>query len=107
MNAVDQVRQAIEDHGRPYWVAYVPMRVVRQLPAATLTELLATAPVNNKNMRERSMLAWAHQHRGETITTSLVAQMMQVSQPTAKNFLKAHTHLFTFVKRGTYKIEEQ
>ena len=103
MNPIDQVRNALAEHGRPYWVAYVPMPVVRQVPYATLVELMAEAPVNNKGLKERAMLAWANQNHDTLITTAEVADMMGVSHPTAKKFLQAHADIFMFVKRGTYK----
>ena len=104
MTPTEQVRNAIAQYGRPYWVTYVPMSIVKQVPYTQLVKMMDEAQIVDRNTKQRTMLAWAAANSGTEITTQQVADMMGVSHPTAKKFLKEHANRFTFVKRGTYKV---
>lgn len=105
MNPTEKVAAAIAEHGRPYWVAFVPMNVVREVPYSDLIALLAASPRHtDSDTRTKEMLAWCDQNLFEMVTVREVAEMMGVSHPTAKKFILAHPHRFKFVKRGTYEV---
>lgn len=105
MTPEEQVANALRTYGRPFWVAYIPMRVVKQVPYATLTALLAEVePHTTGNEKRRIMLKWCDEHLFDWVTVSEVAEIMGVSNPTAKKFIVENPHRFRFVKRGTYEV---
>lgn len=105
MNPTETVAAAIAEHGRPYWVAFVPMNTVRQVPYPELVALLSTAPRHTTHdERTRTMLTWCDNNLFAEITVKEAAEMMGVSHPTAKKFILAHPHRFKFLKRGTYEV---
>lgn len=104
MNPTEQVRKAIEKYGRPVWVAHVPMNIVRQVPNATLTEMLANARFVKANDRNRTTFNYLQDHTYDHITVEQLSQVMDVSEATARKFIKDNTGWFHKVQRGVWEI---
>lgn len=107
MTPLEQVAAAIEEHGSPNWVAYVPMNIVRQVPYELLVELLANAKKVRMNDKNRLMLNHALANADTTITTTEAAAIMQASIPTARKFLADNPALFSSTGRGKWVIKKK
>jgi hypothetical protein len=104
MTPTEQVAAAIMEHGRPQWVAYVPMRIVKEVPYPVLCDLLENAQVNRRVDKHRITIAWLEENTFEHITTNQLAEQMDVSNPTAKKFIEDNPFYFRTVKRGLWEI---
>lgn len=82
------------------------MSIVKQVPYTTLVELLINARKVRTDDKHRAILNYALANPDTLICTADVAAIMQVSLPTARNFLKDNPQLFTNRQRGNWYIRE-
>jgi hypothetical protein len=100
----EQCAAAIATYGRPQWVAYVPMRIVKEVPYPVLCDLLDNARLNRATDKHRVTMAWLEEHTYEHITTTQLAEQMDVSDATARKFVENNPFFFRTVKRGVWEI---
>lgn len=106
MTPIEQVATAIAEHGSPNWIAYVPSSVRRQVPYDIITALLANARKTRANDKHRLILNHILENPYTEITTAQVAQIMQVSVPTARAFIIDNPQHFTAHGRGKWMIRD-
>ena len=101
---IEQVANAIAEHGSPNWIAYVPSSVRRQVPYDILTALIANARKTRANDKHRLILNHIMANPYTEITTAQVAKIMQVSIPTARSFILDNPQHFNPHGRGKWMI---
>lgn len=106
MQPIEQVRKAIEQHGRPVWIAHVPMNIVRQVPYRVLGEMLATARIVKADDKKRIMFNYLQDNTYNEITIEQITEIMGVSEPTARKFIKENAGWFKKVSRGVWEIRD-
>jgi hypothetical protein len=103
---IEEVANAIAEHGSPNWIAYVPSSVRRQVPYDIITALLATARKTRADDKHRLILNHVLSNPYTEITTAQVAEIMQVSLPTARIFIADNPQHFTAHGRGKWMIRD-
>jgi Fic family protein len=104
MTPIEQVATAIAEHGSPNWIAYVPSSIRRQVPYDIITALLANARKTRPDDKHRMILNHIVENPNTETTTAQVAQIMQVSLPTARSFITDNPQHFTDQGRGKWMI---
>jgi hypothetical protein len=101
------VREAIEEYGRPAWLAYVPMRIIRIVPRDTLNEILSAAPqlMNKRADKYDALLEWAKDHLFEQFTTEELVEQSGFSYATTLKFLQ-ESPTFRKIKKGLWEIRD-
>jgi hypothetical protein len=108
LSPAEQVRQAIAEHGRPYWLGYVPMSVIRQVDSKLLGELIVAGgqPTTKRNDKYQEMLDWCYANAGEEISAYSLAEMFDMTPPTTRKFINDRIDLFKKVKHGFWTIRD-
>lgn len=106
-DAVKMVADALEEHGRPYWLGYVPMRIVKMVPKDTLKMLMdGTAPASGKRSdKYDALLEWAKDHLFEQFTTEQIVEVSGFSYQTTLKFLQ-ESPTFRKVKKGLWEVRD-
>ena len=106
-DAVRMVTDAIEEHGRPAWLGYVPMRIVRMIPKETLSFILeSTMPAPAKRSdKYDALLDWAKDHLFEQFTTEQIVEVSGFSYQTTLKFLQ-ESPTFRKVKKGLWEVRD-
>jgi hypothetical protein len=105
----EQVRKAIAEYGRPNWLGYVPMSIVRQVPPETLKELILNSGKvvpTKRDWKYQEMWDWCHKNAGTTISAYSLADMFGFSPPTTRKFIKYNPSLFRVVGHGFWEIRD-
>lgn len=105
--AVKMVSNAIEQYGRPAWLAYVPMRIVRLVPSETLNLLLEsnTSALTKRSDKYDALLEWASDHLFEQFTTEQIVEVSGFSYQTTLKFLQ-ESPTFRKVKKGLWEVRD-
>ena len=99
-----QVAEAIATHGRPVWIAHVPISIRRQVPYEDILRLLDGASLANRTVKEQAIRTYIAEHTYEEITTAQIAEIMQVSNSTARKYTEDHPDSFRPLRRGVWEI---
>lgn len=107
-NPEEQVRQAIEEHGRGVWLGYVPMSIVRQVPPDRLGELIRSGGkvAAKRDWKYQEMWDWCTNNVGTLVTAYSLADKFGFSPPTTRKFLKDNTQLFRVAGHGLWEIRD-
>ncbi len=103
-----QVVAAIETYGRPHWLGYVPMSVVRQIPPDVLGDIIRAggAPPTKRDNKYKQMIDWCYANAGEEISAYSLAEMFNMTPPTTRKFINDRIDLFRKVRRGFWVIRD-
>ena len=106
-DAIRIVSDAIDQYGRPAWLGYVPMRIVRKIPYETFTLLLESniSSLNKRSDKYGALLAWASEHLFEQFTTEQIVEVSGFSYPTTLKFLQ-ESPSFRKVKKGLWEVRD-
>lgn len=106
MSPVDQVRAAIEEYGRPAWIANVPFSTVKKVPYATIVEMLESAHASQPSMEKHQRVAayerWLASNAGAEVTIDDVCDRLGISVGHARRFVTDRPHLFSKARRGVW-----
>ena len=106
--AVEIVSKAIEEYGRPYWVAIVPSRIRKLIPYETLLEMMnnaGRAPVK-RSEKYQALIDWTQEHLYEEVTPQTIMEVGNISYPTALKFIGDRPDIFRKIKRGVYELRD-
>lgn len=105
--AINMVSQAIEEHGRPAWIGYVPMRIVKMIPRDTLTMLMESnvQALTKRADKYDALLEWAKDHLFEQFTTEQLVEISGFSYQTTLKFLQ-ESPTFRKIKKGLWEIRD-
>jgi hypothetical protein len=109
-HAVLAMRQALQDHGLPTALAYVPIRVRRLIPDHVLRDMLdetrrtqvATTPTSDTI--EQALTAYCDNHPYVIITTRALADVVGCSQHTVRKFIANKPHYFKRFNQYKWEI---
>ncbi len=106
--AIEIIADAIEEHGRPHWVAVVPSRIRKLVPYPTLLEMMNNAGrVSVKRVEKyQTIIDWTQEHLFEHITPQQVMDIGNISYPTALKFIGDRPDIFRKMKRGLYELRD-
>jgi hypothetical protein len=106
-DAVQMVTDAIAEYGRPAWLGYVPMRIIKMVPSATLSVLLEenTQAFTKRADKYDALLEWASDHLFEQFTTEQIVEISGFSYPTTLKFLQ-ESPTFRKVKKGLWEVRD-
>ena len=101
------VADAINEYGRPAWIGYVPMRIVKMVPSETMSLLLAdnTQALTKRADKYDALLEWASDHLFEQFTTEQIVEISGFSYPTTLKFLQ-ESPTFRKVKKGLWEVRD-
>lgn len=107
--AINEVKQAITDHGVPCWVAHISYPIRNAVPKEIIRELNSSAKVSegwSKQFDGRlifgrtnadgvaNIFVWAKQHIFEMVTVKQVAAECDVSESSARRTMNARPDMF-------------
>lgn len=102
----EQVRAAIEEYGRPAWVAAVPFRVIKQVPYEEVDEMLKSARRSDASFEKQTRVAsyesWLAENAGVEVTVSDVCERLSISVGHARRFIADRPHLLWKSRRGVW-----
>lgn len=106
--AVEIISNAIEEYGRPMWIAVVPSRIRKLVPYPTLLEMMDNAGrVAVKRVEKyQSIIDWTQEHLFEQVTPQQVMEVGDISYPTALKFIGDRPDIFRKIKRGLYELRD-
>ena len=108
--AVEMVAEAIETHGSPTWVAYVPMRIRKMVPAEIKTDLIKGAKASEGWGRQRdgrdTIIAWAKNNVFAEVTIKELAEIGEVSEATVRNLVKERMDIFRKIEGRKFEIRD-
>lgn len=106
-DAIQMVASALEEYGRPAWLGYVPMRIVKMVPSETLAMLMnGTTPATGKRAdKYDALLEWAKDRLFEQFTTEQIVEVSGFSYPTTLKFIQ-ESPTFRKVKKGLWEIRD-
>lgn len=106
-DAIKMVSDAIDEHGRPSWLGYVPMRIVRMVPPETLNLLLESnsSALTKRSDRYDALLDWSKDHLFEQFTTEQIVEISGFSYPTTLKFIQ-ESPTFRKVKKGLWEVRD-
>jgi hypothetical protein len=106
MTPVEQVRAAIEEYGRPAWIANVPFSVVKKVPYSTILQFLESAHSSQPSMEKHQRVAayerWLASNAGTEVTIEDVCDRLGISVGHARRFVTDRPHLFSKARRGVW-----
>lgn len=109
--AIEIVRRAIDEHGRPAWITYVPFRIRELVPLATMRELLQGPPqsedirVMPKEGRE-AILQFCMNNVFELVTVNQLSRLAGISGSTVRNLIKERPDIFRQADWRSYEIRD-
>jgi hypothetical protein len=104
-----QVREAIAEYGRPHWLGYVPMSVVRQIEPKILGDIIRESgekPKKKMDWAYKDMVDWCYQNAGEEISAYSLADQFGFTPPTTRKFINDRVDLFKKVRHGFWIIRD-
>lgn len=105
--AIQMCADAIQEHGCPKWIAYVPSRIIRLVPPETLALLResSTPALTKRSDKYDALLAWAKDRLFEQFTTEQIVEVSGFSYPTTLKFLQ-QSPTFRKIKKGLWEIRD-
>lgn len=106
--AIEIIADAIEKHGRPFWIAYVPSRIRKLVPYPTLLEMMNNAGrvAVKRSEKYQSIIDWTQEHLYEEVTPQTIMEIGDISYPTALKFIGDRPDIFRKIKRGVYELRD-
>ena len=118
MTAAEQVAAAIETHGVPRYIGAVPTSVRRQVPAETMSMLLAAARISDGWAKQGDRLIfgrldaretlrqWAAQNIYAVLTVKEIAAAASVPQSAVRTMISERADIFRKSDGRTYEIRD-
>ena len=108
--AIREVTEAVETYGTPVWIAHVPSRVRRLVPAKIKADLIASAkrsegwsrPQDGKN----SIMSWAKENVYELVTIKQLAEIGEISDATARKIVTDRPDIFVKREGRQYEVRD-
>ena len=108
--ATTQVAEAIEKHGAPAWVAYVPTRIRRLVPAEIKTAMIATAKVSegwaSKQDGRNRIIQWCKQNIFTEVTVKELAAIGECSEATVRTLINDRRDIFRKSDGRKYEVRD-
>lgn len=109
-NAIREVTEAIETYGTPVWIAHVPSRVRRLVPAQLKADLIALAkpsegwrkPQDGKN----DIMSWAKENVYELVTIKQLAEIGDISEATVRKVVTDRPDIFVKREGRQYEVRD-
>ena len=80
------------------------------IPSSLIEEYCGVTPVieakRTFRQRKQSVEQWCREHSGSTVTPSVIAEVGDFSEATARTFINDRPDLFSKVKRGYYLVRD-
>ena len=110
MNPSEIVGDAIATHGRPRWVAHVPISIRKQVDSQWLAQQLATAHRSPDSItREdqyKDILNWCKNNLFAEVTLADLQQLSGLSAPTVRKFIESRMDMFRKLRRGVWEVRD-
>ena len=102
------IQEAINEYGRPYWVAYVPGSVRRAVPYSVIEAMLNSVGKTavKRSEKYQSIVDWTQEHLYEEVTPQTIMDIGGISYPTALKFISDRPDIFRKIKRGVYELRD-
>lgn len=109
-NAIREVTEAVNTYGTPVWIAHVPSRVRRLVPAKIKADLIASArpsegwrkPQDGKN----DIMSWAKENVYELVTIKQLAEIGEISDATARKIVTDRPDIFVKREGRQYEVRD-
>ena len=109
-HAILAMRQALEEHGLPTALCYIPIRVRRLIPDDTLRVMLAEARRAQPAAQptgdavQDALITYCENHPYYETTTRAMSDTVGCSQHTVRKFIASHPHYFKRVNQYKWEI---
>lgn len=102
------IQEAINEYGRPYWIAHVPRSVRKMVPYPVIEEMLNSVgkTVVKRSEKYQSIVDWTQEHLYEEVTPQTIMEVGNISYPTALKFIGDRPDIFRKIKRGVYELRD-
>jgi len=108
--ATKLVEDAMREYGSPCWVAYVPARIRRMVPAEMLTAMIEQtrkgAVPEKRADKYEAIYTWAAERIFEQVSPKDIMEVGGISYPTALKLIENRPDIFRKVKNGVYEIRD-
>lgn len=110
MESIEQVHQAIQEYGRPLWVAHVPKRLRVQVPIEQLVAWLAEAHQSpstiTRSDQYEAILRWCRNHIFEEVTLADLEGLSGLSIASVRKFVGERPDIFRRLRRGVWEVRD-
>lgn len=108
--ATTQVAEAIEKYGAPAWVAFVPIRVRKLVPAEIKSAMIATAKVSDgwqtKQDGRNRIITWCKQNIFAEVTVKELAAIGECSEATVRTLINDRRDIFRKSDGRKYEVRD-
>jgi hypothetical protein len=108
--ATTQVAEAIEKHGAPAWVAFVPIRIRKLVPAEIKSAMIATAKVSegwgSKQDGRNRIISWCKQNIFAEVTVKELAAIGECSEATVRTLINDRRDIFRKSDGRKYEVRD-
>ena len=109
-DAIREVTEAINTHGKPVWVAQVPKRVRDLVPSHIKAELLVNAKPSEgwrtAQDGKQDILSWCKNHVFELVTVKELAEIGDISEATVRKIVQDRPDIFVKREGRQYEIRD-
>ena len=109
-DAIREVTEAINTHGKPVWVAQVPKRVRDLVPSHIKAELLVNAKPSEgwRTAQDgvRDIMSWVKENIFELVTVKQLAELGDISEATARKIITDRPDIFVKRESRQYEIRD-
>lgn len=104
------VQDAIAQHGAPAWIAFVPMRIRKLVPAEIKRELIANAKTSegwsSKQDGRNRIVAWCANNLYKQVTVKELAIIGECSEATVRTLINDRRDIFRKSDGRKYEIRD-
>ena len=109
-DAIREVTEAINTHGKPVWVAQVPKRVRDLVPSHIKAELLVNAKPSEgwrtAQDGKQDILSWCKNHVFELVTVKELAEIGDISEATVRKIVQDRPDIFVKREGRQYEVRD-
>lgn len=108
--ATDMVAEAIERYGAPAWVAKVPIRIRKLVPADIKAQMIANAKVSEgwatKQDGRNRIIAWCKNNIFAEVTVKELAAIGECSEATVRTLINDRRDIFRKSDGRKYEVRD-
>lgn len=110
MKALDTIRQAMDDYGRPAWYAYVPRSVIEQAKQETPEEFTDVIRNYRKSLnhsdKQRLLDIYLAHKVYDLVTVEELVEVSKFSDATIRKYISDNAGTFRKMGRGQYEVRD-
>ena len=109
MTEEEIIRNAIAEHGRPFWISSVPMSLIRRVGKEKVNQILLESnkvSVIHKSDSYGIIEKWCKNNPNTQTTVYEICEICEMTAPTVRKFMTDRVDLFRKISRGLYETRD-